>query len=95
MTGERAVWKYEIPWGDDFTLAMPAGAAPFYVEEQYGQPCMWAVVDPSAPKSDRTFRLCGTGHPLRGYTRLTHIGTFLTAQGALVFHVFETTEESR
>lgn len=51
-------------------------------------PCIWALVNPEAPKEIRKFRLFGTGHPFPDEP-LSHVGTFKMAHDKLVFHLFE------
>lgn len=85
------VWKYPLPVADDVSIGLPAGARPLSVQVQDGQPCLWALVDPSNPIEPRRFRIAGTGHPLwpDDLDSLIHISTFQLHDGALVFHVFE------
>ena len=83
----KEIWKFQIGPGED-SFEMPDGAVVIAVQTQRETPCMWAVVDPAAPKKLRTFRTVGTGHPfdLEG---LEYLGTFQLQGGALVFHTFE------
>lgn len=86
---ERTVWKYPFRIDDVFTLDMPEGATVVRIEEQIGDPCMWALVDPAAPKHSRTFALVGTGFPCPTEDQGRYVGTFLSMHGRLVWHVFE------
>ena len=84
----KTIWKFQLTIGEP-VAAMPRGAQILTVHEQYGEVCLWALVDPDAPTEDRRFHIVGTGHPsahLKNY-----IGTAQVAGGALVWHVFETT----
>lgn len=45
------------------------------------------MVNPHAPKEDRTFYTLGTGHPVPKYIG-SFIGTYQMQNGNLVFHVF-------
>jgi len=86
------VFKYPIPVTDSFTLDLPEGARPLTVQMQGSQPCLWALIDPSRPKTLRVFRLAGTGHPIEDPGALSFIATFQMSNGMLVFHVFEQLE---
>lgn len=86
----RTVWKYPIRSDDTFTVSMPICANVIHVDTQNGEPFFWAVVDPDEPiVTDRKFRLCGTGHPIKNNEALIHVGTFLVRDDYLVFHLFE------
>lgn len=100
----RRVYKYELRIEEDIVLTLPRGAEILHVDVQAryslsveGKPTLapedafvWALVDPSADQVDRRFRLAGTGHSMPD-DGLTHVGSFLMAGGALVFHLFEVT----
>ena len=83
------VWKYDLPWGDIVTLALPIGARVLSVEPQGASAALklWALVDPNADPELRRFRLAGTGHEITD--NVSHISTFQLQDGQIVFHVFE------
>lgn len=85
-------WKFPVQVEDEFEIELPTGARILAVQSQgdpmLAVPFVWALVDPSAPKEKRLFRVAGTGHPIEE-TNLTYIGTFQMRGGALVFHLFE------
>src|SRR3990172_6797121 len=95
------IWKFPIPVQDTIQVEMPTGARVLTVQTQPAdpamlkvgdpveQPCLWALVNPEAPKEIRQFRMAGTGHPNEHSEKLTYIGTFQMEGGALVFHLFE------
>lgn len=84
--GRRTVWKFELQ--PRITLLMPAGAQALHVHEQNGGVCLWALVDPEAPKEARTFLTFGTGH--EGVPEdARYVGSAHLSGGVLVFHVFE------
>ncbi len=85
----KTIWKFCIPIGNVTTIKMPAGAKVLHVAAQRNTPCLWALVDPSAPLEPRHFRLTGTGHPIRDLGEAEHRGTFLMAGDRLVLHLFE------
>ena len=84
--GMKAIWKYPLEPGA--VVQMPAGAEVLCVQEQDGYACLWVLVDPRAPAESRTFAIYGTGHSLPDRPG-DYVGTFQSAGGALVFHVFE------
>ncbi|MBU2060058.1 MAG: hypothetical protein KKB38_20300 [Gammaproteobacteria bacterium] len=88
----RTIWKYQIPIQDYFELELPKDAEILTVQMQYGIPCLWALVDPTAQQEFRLFRLSGTGHPVETLN-LDYIGTVQQAEGQLIWHVFEILRE--
>lgn len=93
----KAVWKFPIPIKDAFTLTIPEGAKLLHVEQQcHGDPddralMLWALVDTGAPRTQRDFRLFGTGREIGGAEapQLTYVGTALLFEGQRVYHLFE------
>ena len=84
----RTVYKYPFEIQDTVKLALPAAAQILHVETQRGVPCLWALVDTGHVLEERIFYIYGTGHPIER-AGLRHVGSFLMASGALVWHVFE------
>ena len=82
------VWKYRLELGDYFSLDLPEGALPLRVGMQDGALHLWALVDPYRPVTRRTFRIAGTGHPVRATD--PYIGT--VHDRVFVWHVFEALE---
>lgn len=97
LMATRRVYKYGFDITDEITITMPKGAEILHVDAQGQGAFVWARVDPDAEPEKRRFRLAGTGHDLPadvrpdGYPVLAHVGSFLMADGALVFHLFEVT----
>ena len=88
---EKTIWKFELETKDQNIIQMPKGAEILCIQEQYGKPCIWALVDPNEEKEVKTFEIFGTGHPVycdMGISRI-YKGTYQLNSGALVFHVFE------
>lgn len=85
----QTVYKYAVTMKDTFTLELPTDAQILSVQMQHGEPQMWALVDPDAPKRKRAFRIVGTGHPIPDVGLLRFVGTFQTSSGFMVFHLFE------
>lgn len=79
------VWKFELQPGQH-TIEMPAESRPLLVAVQRDTPCVWVRVDPSQPKVRHGFEVVGTGHDFEGGW---YVGSFLLADGALVFHVLD------
>lgn len=59
------------------------------MREQGSDICLWAAVDPQAPKVTRRFIGFGTGHTIPGELQLSFVGTAMLNGGAFVFHIFE------
>jgi len=84
------VYKYTVPVDDYFSLDLPRGAKILAVQEQHGEPQVWALVNPGNPTETRKFRLAGTGHPIKeDEGLLNYIGTFQLAGGSFIGHLFE------
>lgn len=84
----KQIWKYIIGPGKD-PILMPEGAEILTVQTQNENACIWALVDPGAPKTERYFDTYSTGYEIpcdMGIDR-KYIGTF--QMESLVFHVFE------
>lgn len=86
----KRIWKFEIETTDNQTIGMPVGAEILTVQTQYGKPCLWALVNPDGNKEQRHIEIIGTGNPVKEASRI-YIGTYQLRDGALVFHVFEST----
>jgi len=82
-----SVWKFPLRVDDVVPVEMPEDAKLLTVQLQRGEPCLWALVCPEAPKRTRFLRIVGTGHPVED--DLLYVGTFQLQNGALVFHLFE------
>jgi hypothetical protein len=83
------IWKFKIDIADEVEVTMPDNGHVLSVGVQYGRPCLWALVDPSAPFTVRHFAWRGTGHQGDGIEAARFIGTIQLDDGALVFHLFE------
>lgn len=81
------IYKYPLVVTDEQTIMLPEGAKVLTLEEQYGEPMLWALVDPDAKKEGRLVRIYGTGHEV-DRSDLRYVSTFQMHGGALVFHVF-------
>ena len=81
------IWKYSLDITGVQKVLMPRGARLLCVQMQYGDPKLWALVDPNMASEERTILTFGTGHPVPRITG-PYVGTYQT-DGGLVFHVFE------
>ena len=86
MTNVR-MFKYPLKIEDFQVIAVPKGALLRCVQTQGETPCIWAEVDPSAPKVTREIRTYGTGHPMESDWPF-YLGTYQVNDGARVFHVY-------
>ncbi len=84
----RTIYKYPALLEDYFEVTMPVGARILTVQIQYGEPQMWALVNPSFQNKIYRFRLVGTGHPIQDNEELSYIDTFQMMNGGLVLHLF-------
>lgn len=82
------IWKYQLIVGDRQAIALPKGAKLLSIQIQYGIPCLWALVEPKAPKELRKILTRGTGQEFDS-ANLVFLGTYQLSGGSLVFHVFE------
>lgn len=92
----KTIWKYELA-GPEKPVAMPKGAQILTAQMQGDRFCVWALVDPDAPKVNRSFRIYMTGQDIDineqedGY--LKYIQTLqmsgLGPKGVFVVHIFE------
>jgi hypothetical protein len=84
----KTIFKYPIKIQGEFEMELPQDAKILKVDAKQGLPCMWAMVNPEAPKTKRKFHIFGTGHALpEKIDALDHVGTFI--EGHLVWHLFE------
>lgn len=85
----KRIYKYALrPFSMAFEVEMPKDADVLTVQVQYGEPHIWAIVDPDEPPETRGFVLRGTGHGLKG-NEGRYVGTFQLEGGAFVGHLFE------
>lgn len=89
----QAIWKFETPFEDKFSLHMPAQSEIISVQldQKTMRACIWAIVFTQNPPEERFFELFGTGQPLyndMGIQR-KYIGTYQYQQGDFVGHIFE------
>jgi len=84
----KTIWKYPLaPVENKKIIGMPKGAILLCVQAQYGNPCLWALVDSENPAVLREFSIRGTGHDARDVGQ--YVGTFQMKGGSLIFHLFD------
>ena len=92
------IFKYDLRPNDRTLLVLPQGAKPLYVDQQNGNIKLWVEQDQKPNLADgiraRAFLTVPTGEvfDLSGVHR--YLGTVLTIEGALVWHVYEVTDDS-
>lgn len=85
----KQVWKFPLVNALEPTvLQMPEGAVVKHVELQERVMCLWAEVDPAAPRAARIFHVFGTGWDIPGNP--SYIGT--VHDRSFVWHVYEEKE---
>lgn len=91
MAAAAAIWKFQLhPWTE--TVEMPAGARLLHAHEQAGQVCVWALVNPAAPRVKRLLSVIGTGFTPSADE--AYVGTAHIVEQGLVLHVFDGGEAS-
>jgi hypothetical protein len=84
------IWKYPFEVvANEVIIPMPDAAQVLDVQMQHGQPCLWALVDPTQAPGPRRFRIYGTGQEIRPVGK--YVGTFQMLDGDLILHMFEVT----
>jgi len=89
----KKVFKYQFVANDYVTFGLPIGAEILTVQEQKGNLCLWALVDPNEHWiENRVIRMAGTGHPIDDVAQYRYINTIQLLGGELIFHFFEVVE---
>ena len=84
----KTIWKYPIPPAGNFTLDLPDDAEILDAQMQHGVACLWAKVDPEAPKHRVRFALVGTGCG-DAPEHAVYIASLQFQSGNFVFHLFQ------
>lgn len=87
------IFKYPLALVTHQNIKMPVGAKILLVDVQplsavRGQLCLWAEVDPDAPKEDVKIEVHGTGNTISASDTRKHVGSALMDDGRLVWHVY-------
>lgn len=93
----RTIYKYPIPFLEDFTIDLPKGAEVIRVDNVDGHLFIWAVVDTEAPMEPRQFHGRKTGSETPAVPEnVRYIGCAgIHIQMELMLYFFEPTEEQR
>ena len=77
------IWKFTLA-GEIVPVEIPVGFKPLHFAYQVDKLCLWAEVDPDAPRGHFLFSVVPTGGevPVAG----TYTGTYFV--GPLVWHVY-------
>lgn len=84
----RKIFKYPLDARERQEISMPIGAKILCVQMQDGEPKIWADVNESLTKEDRSILIFGTGSTMP-LNDMKYIGTYQVAGGRFVFHVYE------
>jgi len=88
----KKVFKYELGWDGVCNLQLPLASEILYFNVQNDIPMLWVLVNPEVTaKVTRSFIIYGTGHTISvdHSDKISHIGSCLHRNGALVWHLFE------
>jgi hypothetical protein len=86
------VWKAVLKPADVQEIEVPKGAELLCAREQFEQICVWFRCNPLQRTEKRTLAIVGTGNPAPAADG-RYLGTASLQGGALMFHVFERTED--
>lgn len=92
----KEIWKFLLLTCDWQQVPIPALGTILSVGQQHGGLCLWAVVDPDAPRIYRTIWIVGTGRPMPDEAiNGRFLGTVqIDFHGSLrVWHIFEERNE--
>lgn len=90
----KAIWRYEIPLDPKTAIKMPKGAKILFIDTQdhplrHPVPSVWAFIDTDEQEMESwVIRIYGTGHVIEDDISDHYKGSFLTMDGAFVWHVF-------
>jgi hypothetical protein len=86
------IYKYQLKITDIQTVSMPKGAEILSAQEQHGEVCIWALVNPEEHwMIERTILIIGTGNPIDDDIDLEDyffVGTVQCPRSVIVWHVF-------
>ncbi len=88
----KTVWKYTLLIEDEQTITVPRGSEILHVANQFADYQNQIEIWLRVPVADdvemvqRRIRIAGTGHPVADWP---HVGTVITLNGQLVWHVFD------
>ncbi len=81
------IWKFNLKVQEEQIIETPENAEILDVQMQDGQPVMWIICDPKAPKIEVKINMHGTGWTIDNNRSNDHyLGT--VQQGSIVWHYF-------
>jgi len=83
----RSIYRYEVDIDDQWHTHDLTGPVVHVDSRRLDVVEFWAVHTEGLPVAERRFRVYGTGQPITEPCR--HVGTVITAGGALVWHLME------
>ena len=84
----RTIWKYQLQITDQQQVFMPKGAVILSAGvDNENKLCIWAAVNPKAPKHVRAIRIVGTGNPFEDSDMYRFVGT--VPMYPLIWHIFD------
>ncbi len=81
------IYKYELKIKDSQLVELPWMSNILSVQFQNGTLCLWAEVDTTTAKIQRTILIFGTGNPIEDKDDRVFLGT--AQHNGFVWHVFE------
>lgn len=81
----NTIWRFVV----DSQVEMPVGAKIIRTATRDGEVCIWAIVDPEARKTQRSFAIRATGLLFEQAMTGTYLGS--VRLDGCELHVFETT----
>ena len=91
----QTIYKYPFEIKDEVKIKVKAleGISSFKdqflnIDIQNSTPCIWCLVDDTAPEWEVTLRIVGTGHPCPDVSKEEFLTSFTMCSGQLVFHAF-------
>lgn len=83
----HTMWKSTLTVQGVQVIETPSRAKFQSVQVQNGEITLWYSCDSNARKVNRIITIVGTGHPIP--RNAIYIGTVLTANDSLVWHIYE------
>jgi len=87
----KKIWKAELQCVRSMTITVPKDSRALSVHLVKGSPVVWFEVNPKLPPENRKLLMFSTDEYIPEDIRLSYIGTFLTGDGSLEFHLYEVT----
>lgn len=92
----QKIYKYTLQKVEITEVVMPKNAKILTAQEQFGNVCVWCLVDPLADTEIRRFGIYATGWPISclDSINMKYVATFQSMGGSLVHHLFEHMEKA-